>query len=200
MRTKISLGTFVFAASFMFSMPAMALNPQPEPPKPYHGFEIVIVEIRENDWQWAIRKPSSGSALSVLDSGVGPRSRDEAVMAAQRAIDLRTTARPTVGQPPSASVGPRFKPVARAFKPVQSTFLLSCHWAFFGDGLVFRNDGLADVPVGTKVSYQVHANPAYAEGVYTFEYPLPPGGTAGAGRVLKDQHEGDYPTCNIQVE
>jgi len=53
----------MLAGALAFSGQALALNPQPEPPIFYHGYELTITSAGQNEWRWEIRRPSIGHRL-----------------------------------------------------------------------------------------------------------------------------------------
>ena len=101
MSIKSSLKILMFAVALAFSGQALALNPQPEPPMYYHGYEFTISRSGQNLWRWQIRRPSIGHPSPVLDSGVIKGNHTKAVTIARSAIDRRSAALPerSISQP-----------------------------------------------------------------------------------------------------
>jgi hypothetical protein len=87
MSIKSSLKILMFAVALACSGRAVALNPQPEPPMYYHGYEFTISRSGPNLWRWEIRRPSIGHPSPVLDSGVIKGGHTKAVTTARGAID-----------------------------------------------------------------------------------------------------------------
>ena len=79
-----------FLAAFLaLTTPALALNPQPEPPRPYHGYSYVLTHTGPNAWHWEIHGGSSGGVhpSPVLSEGSVRGARASAVRDARKAID-----------------------------------------------------------------------------------------------------------------
>ena len=101
----MSIKTFpkilMLAVALAFSGQALALNPQPEPPMYYHGYELTISRSGQNLWRWEIRRPSIGHPSPVLDSGAIRGNHTKAVITVRGAIDRRSAALPgkSIGQP-----------------------------------------------------------------------------------------------------
>jgi len=74
-----------------FSTQALALNPQPEPPAPYHGYEYTLSNLGHNEWRWEILKRVDGNPPQIISHGMIHGSRLRAVNAAHRAIDRLAT-------------------------------------------------------------------------------------------------------------
>jgi hypothetical protein len=101
MSIKSSLKILMFAGALAFGGQALALNPQPEPPIFYHGYEFTISHSGQNLWRWEIRRPSIGHPSPALDSGVIKGGHTKAVTTAHGAIDRRSAAPPgkSISQP-----------------------------------------------------------------------------------------------------
>ena len=87
MRARKSIVIGTLAAALVFGTQAVALNPQPEPPRPYHGYEYVIGRLDDYGWSWEIRKRADNNRPLVLSHGSVRGSHARAVNAARRAID-----------------------------------------------------------------------------------------------------------------
>jgi hypothetical protein len=87
MSIKSSLKIMTLAVVLAFGGQAMALNPQPEPPMFYHGYEFTISHSGQNLWRWEVRRPSIDHPSPVLDSGLIKGGHTRAVTTARRAID-----------------------------------------------------------------------------------------------------------------
>ena len=87
MSKKNLLGTLVLACSLTLATSVLALNPQPEPPIPYHGYEIVLTHVSPNVWRWEIQRPSGGHPSPVLKSGTLRGTHLRAINRAHTAID-----------------------------------------------------------------------------------------------------------------
>jgi len=79
--------SLLLAAIFAIGTPAMALNPQPEPPMPYKGYEYVINIVQPNEWRWVIERRLPGRAPAVLESGLVHGGHGQAIARARAAID-----------------------------------------------------------------------------------------------------------------
>ena len=90
MSIKSSLKILLLAGALAFSGQALALNPQPEPPIFYHGYELTITSAGQNEWRWEIRRPSIGHPSPVLDSGMIKGNHIKAVTTARGAIDRQS--------------------------------------------------------------------------------------------------------------
>ena len=77
----------MLAVALAMSTAAMALNPQPEPPIYYHGYQYVISSLGNNGWSWEIRKRVDGRQSQVLSHGSIRGDHDRAMNAARGAID-----------------------------------------------------------------------------------------------------------------
>ena len=85
--SKNLLKMLVLAAGLAVATPALALNPQPEPPIPYHGYEFVLTHASRNVWRWEIQHPGGIHPSPVLKSGTVHGSHLRAVIRAKDAID-----------------------------------------------------------------------------------------------------------------
>jgi hypothetical protein len=83
--------TLTLAVVLAFSTQAIALNPQPEPPAPYHGYEYIISRLGHNEWRWEIHKRLDGKPPQILSHGSIRGSHFRAVNAARQAIDHLAT-------------------------------------------------------------------------------------------------------------
>jgi len=63
---KNLLSAVALACGLVLATSAIALNPQPEPPMPYHGYELVLTHVAPNVWRWQIRHPGDGHPSPVL--------------------------------------------------------------------------------------------------------------------------------------
>ena len=94
MSIKSSLKIMMLAVALACSGQALALNPQPEPPMYYHGYEFTLSRSGQNLWHWEIRRPSIGHPSPVLDSGAIKGDHAKAVITVRGAIDRRSAALP----------------------------------------------------------------------------------------------------------
>ncbi len=85
--TRLKSAILTCALALAIGGTALALNPQPEPPMPYRGFEYVITLVSPNEWRWEIRKPSAGQGSQVLESGIVRGNHFQAIKRARTAID-----------------------------------------------------------------------------------------------------------------
>jgi hypothetical protein len=88
-----------FAVALFFETQALALNPQPEPPMPYHGYEYVISSLGDNGWGWEIRKRVDGNRPQILSRGFLRGDHARAVSAARGSIDHLAAPRPSLATP-----------------------------------------------------------------------------------------------------
>ena len=91
---KTILKMALVAAVLAAGGPALALNPQPEPPIYYHGMEYVIIQTGDDGWRWEVRERQSGRPPRVLSRGQVRGSHDAVVAAVHDAIDHLTAAPP----------------------------------------------------------------------------------------------------------
>lgn len=87
------------AVALFFSTQVAALNPQPEPPVPYHGYEYVISSLGANGWRWEIRKRVDGNPPQILSRGFLRGDHVRAVNAAHGSIDHLAALRPLLQTP-----------------------------------------------------------------------------------------------------
>ena len=85
----------ILAAFFALSAsaPAMALNPQPQPPMSYRGFEYVIEARGVDAWRWEVLRRVDGQPPQVVSQGVTHGAHAGAVTAARGAINHLGAAR-----------------------------------------------------------------------------------------------------------
>ena len=155
----------VFATAFATA--ALALNPQPEPPSPYRGYEIVITPVDQFRWRWEIYLPHQGSQHTVVESGYVRGTHLNAEQKARVRIDKLAThsGSPIIG-------GPMVKAqtIPKLFFGIDCDNRLGTDPATGHMSMVLRLTvtGTGSVPAGTHIVWTIYGHPPM-EGEYVFE-------------------------------
>jgi len=149
---------------------ALALNPQPEPPIFYHGYQFVLTQVDETHWRWEVRRVVGGRPPEVLDTVVMTGSHDSAVEAARARID-RIANRHGAQIFASPSLNSHIPP----YIPLN----IGCGimtYSSVGNVFLF-NDGNSTVSRGTTVLYDIKliSSTQHFTGKITLQADLPSG-------------------------
>lgn len=171
MSIRISSMTLWLVCFFAISAPALALNPQPEPPMQYHGYVYVIRVVGPNEWIWEIQQRLPGRPVELMDSGIVHGDHTQATVRVRAAIDQISKANhlPLGSQlaPPSGSVHPLMTaPSSVPTLPV----LVGCEFDYidpghpqYGSVFTFVNQGAGPVPKDTQVHWIVTLQLSYIQ-------------------------------------
>lgn len=198
MSARSFLTIAALATSVALSSPALALNPQPEPPMPYHGYEYVLTHVDPFDWRWEVRHTLPNGQTVTVKSGTIRGNRMQAGTQARTAIDDLATPATTTGAGPVTA-----PPRSITHAPV-TFFKLTCHASLFPPLSVdLTNEGPAVAPAGTKISWWIDmgwAGPGTG-GSYTFTSGLPSGSKLTLQNVLpKTNLNYGAGSCHVTVK
>lgn len=187
--------------SLAFATGALALNPQPEPPFPYHGYEVVITRVDQFRWRWEIIHPAQGnSGRTTVDSGYVRGTHGNAEQKARVRIDrlvIQTGPTGTYNSPavksqvvPKLSMGLICDNRVGA-DPATGKLSAILRLTATGPGLI---------PAGTHIVWTIYGHPPM-QGDYVFESAIWPKSWVDVA-YQPPQHGYDYAhsTCFVNLK
>jgi len=169
MSIRMSSMTLWLTIFFAISAPALALNPQPEPPMQYNGYVYVIRVVGPNEWIWEIQQRLPGRPVELMDSGIVHGDHTQATVRVRAAIDQMRSANnlpltPHLAPPSGSAHSLMTAPSSVPSLPI----LVGCEFDYIdpsqpqvGVVFIFVNQGAGPVPKDTRVHWIVTLRLSY---------------------------------------